>query len=75
LIHVNKGLLTHSPETRAKMSSAMMGENNPFFGEKHTDETKARMSVAKMGVKRKPKTDSQNELVPTIKAKKGVPVY
>jgi group I intron endonuclease len=74
LIHVNKGILTHSPETRAKISSAMMGENNPFFGETHTDESKAQMSAAKMGVKRKPKSDGENELVPTIKAKKGVPV-
>jgi hypothetical protein len=39
----------HSPETRAKISEAKTGENNPFFGKAHSPETRAKMSEAKRG--------------------------
>ena len=32
-----------SDETKAKMSASMTGQNNPFFGQKHTSKTKAKM--------------------------------
>ena len=34
-----------SDESKAKMSASMTGQNNPFFGQKHTSETKAKMST------------------------------
>jgi len=39
------------PETRAKISAARRGKNNPFFGKHHTDETRKIMSEAKKGDK------------------------
>ncbi len=38
-----------SDETRRRMSEAKKGENNHFFGKKHSDETKQRISEAKKG--------------------------
>ena len=37
----------HSGETRAKMSSSRVREQNLMFGLKHSDETKAKMSISK----------------------------
>jgi len=39
----------HSEEARAKMSKALTGENNPFYGKSHTEETKRKLSEAKKG--------------------------
>ncbi len=36
-------------ETRAKISAATSGENNPFFGKRHTAESLAKMSVSHQG--------------------------
>ena len=38
-----------SDETRAKLSVATSGENNPFFGKHHTEESLAKMSEAHRG--------------------------
>lgn len=38
-----------SDETRAKLSAVTSGENNPFFGKKHTAESIARMSESHLG--------------------------
>ena len=38
-----------TPERRAKLSAANMGENHPFFGKTHTEATKAKISAANMG--------------------------
>lgn len=46
----HKGL-RHTPETIAKMSQAHKGENNHFYGKKHTDEAKQKMREAKLGRK------------------------
>lgn len=40
-----------SPETRAKLSAASSGENNPFYGKHHTPETKAKISATKKAKK------------------------
>ncbi len=45
-----------SPETRAKMSEARRGENNPMYGRSHSDETRAKISEAMRGKKRSPET-------------------
>jgi group I intron endonuclease len=37
------------PEVRAKISAAISGENNHFFGKKHSDETRQRMRAIKLG--------------------------
>ncbi len=34
----------HSNESKAKMSAATSGENNPFFGKNHSQETRAKIS-------------------------------
>jgi len=39
----------HAAETRAKISKAMKGENNPFYGKQHTDETKKQISKKNKG--------------------------
>ncbi len=41
--HIGKHL---TPETCAKISEALSGENNPMFGKKHTEETKAKIRAA-----------------------------
>jgi len=41
--------LIHSPETRAKLSAANKGENNPHYGKNRSPETRAKLSVAKKG--------------------------
>jgi hypothetical protein len=41
--------LTHSPETKAKMSATRKGENHHFYGKTHSEETKEKMSSAKKG--------------------------
>jgi group I intron endonuclease len=38
-----------SEETRAKLSAASSGENNPFFGKHHTAESLAKMSESHLG--------------------------
>jgi group I intron endonuclease len=75
MISNNGGVsLEHSPETKAKISESVIGENNPFFGLNHTEEAKVKMSVAKMGVKLKPRTDAQ-ELPREYISRKGSTVY
>ena len=39
----------HTPETKAKLSSAMKGENHPFYGKTLSPETKAKISAAQKG--------------------------
>ncbi len=39
------GLLNPSAETRARMSQAMKGENNPFWGKTHSAETLAKLRI------------------------------
>ena len=41
-------------ETRMKMREANKGENNPFYGKKHTEDTLKKMREARLGKKRKP---------------------
>lgn len=38
-----------SEETKLKCRLASLGENNAFYGKKHTEETRAKMSAAHMG--------------------------
>jgi hypothetical protein len=40
---------THSPETKAKMSTIRKGENHHLYGKTHSEETKEKMSSAKKG--------------------------
>jgi hypothetical protein len=40
-----------SEETRQKMSLAMAGEKNPFYGKKHSEETKRKIAEARRGTK------------------------
>jgi hypothetical protein len=37
------------PKLRKKMSERMKGENNTFYGKKHSDETKKQMALSKIG--------------------------
>ena len=39
----------HTAEHNAKISEAITGSRNPFFGRQHTDESKAKISIAKQG--------------------------
>ena len=39
----------NKPETKLKMCEAMTGENNPFFGKKHSEETKKKIGEASKG--------------------------
>ena len=61
--------LKRSSETRAKMSIAQRGENNPQFGKTLTTETRIKMSLAKIGKKKSDKTRAAMS-----KAQKGHPV-
>lgn len=36
----------HTEEARKKISDAMKGENNHFYGKQHTEETKRKMSIS-----------------------------
>jgi hypothetical protein len=47
-VGITKGV-KHSNEHRAKISSAITGEANPFFGKKHTAESLEKMRNAKLG--------------------------
>lgn len=42
---------TTSDETRERIRKATTGENNPFYGRKHTEETKKKISQSKTGKK------------------------
>lgn len=46
----NKGYKA-SKETKQKLSEAMKGENNPFYGKKHTNNTKQKISESNKGNK------------------------
>lgn len=37
---------THSPETKALIAQALIGENNPYFGKSHSDESKLKIIKA-----------------------------
>lgn len=37
----------HSPQTRAKISRSLSGENHPLFGKRRSEETRVRMSLAR----------------------------
>lgn len=43
-----KGVIM-SEEHKKKLSEALSGENNPFYGKHHTEETKRKLSEAKIG--------------------------
>jgi hypothetical protein len=43
---MNKGK-KHKEETKQKISKAMLGENNPFYGQHHTQYTKNKMGKSK----------------------------
>ena len=46
----------HSPETRKKMSEALMGDKNPFYGKSHSPETRKKISESHMGKNHSPET-------------------
>lgn len=48
-IESNPKLSRHTFETRTKMSSKRIGENNPFFGKKHSEKTKRKISESRKG--------------------------
>ena len=52
--HIRKRMKKRSMETRNRMSLAHRGENNHFFGKKHTEETRRKMSVSQRLRKDKP---------------------
>lgn len=37
--------MIHTKETKSKISKSRKGENNPFYGKKHTPETRAKLSA------------------------------
>ena len=39
----------HTEESRKKISEAMRGDNNPFFGKSHTEDFKEFMSISRVG--------------------------
>lgn len=41
--------LTHSEETKQKMSEIKSGEKSPWFGKRHTEETKQKMKTSAIG--------------------------
>ena len=43
------GTYKRSDETRRKISESMTGENNPFYGKRHTEETKKKLSESHKG--------------------------
>jgi hypothetical protein len=45
------------PEKRKEMAKLLSGENNGFYGRKHTTETKQKISVAKKGKQLGPRTE------------------
>lgn len=48
--HHRRGSHTqHSEETKSKMSSARLGDSNPFFGKKHSSESRRKISIALTG--------------------------
>lgn len=50
---VKSGLGTKkSEEEKKRMSDMYMGENNPFYGKKHSEETKRKYSESRRGVKK-----------------------
>lgn len=49
---------TLSEEQKKRLSDTRMGENNPFFGKKHSEETKRRMSKQRKG---KPLSETNKE--------------
>lgn len=47
--HVSMHHKALAPEARAKISSAMTGENHPMYGKHHSPETRAKMSAERKG--------------------------
>lgn len=45
--HARTFIKPHTPERNAKVSAMFKGENNPFYGRKHTPETREKMRAAK----------------------------
>ena len=45
------GVISHSEETKRRMSEAKKGENNPNYGKKHSEEARRKQSEAKIGKK------------------------
>lgn len=50
---------TQTEETRKKISAAMTGENNPFYGKTHSEESRKRISEAKKGKPNKVKGENK----------------
>ena len=49
MLGFNRNGITHSDETRRKISDAQKGENNPFYGKTHSDEFKQKISKIQSG--------------------------
>lgn len=46
---IRKGKPVHTDESKRKISDAMKGEKNPFYGKRHTEETRKKISKANKG--------------------------
>lgn len=78
---LNGKKITQSVESNRKRSKAMLGEQNHFYGKKHTEEAKAKVSKANTGntyklseetknKMRKPKSEATKEKMRAIWARK-----
>lgn len=50
---LRKGKPIHTEESKRKISEAMKGEKNPFYGKKHSEETRKKISEANKGKRTK----------------------
>lgn len=62
----------NDPERRAKHSARMKGENNPFFGQRHSEQSKAKISDALTG---KPLTNKRKRQMSRVFSGKKNPMY
>ena len=62
------GSCVASAETRAKISAAIKGEKNGFYGKKHSTETRAKISLARKG--RKPSAETRAKVSAKLKGRK-----
>lgn len=61
-----------SDEWRAKISTAMLGRKNPFYGKHHSTEAREKMSAASKG---KPKSKEHRAKLSAAKSGKNHPMY